>query len=431
MCPGPPPPTLCDHCGALACTGDSRSRARVGRAAGGQVGRGAKRRSIPGAGVVFMIPKDRLVLSIGSVSHDDDLHPAPPCCLPVYLPYLPRPRRAAGASVRPEPRSRTCRAGVWYPPPSPRARAAPGSIPGGAPRRRRPWTASASGPHPGRCEHTGPLFVPRTSPRLAVAVPARPAAAAAAATAAAAAAAAASPRAGLAPVPPGWTDRACDAGAAARVRAIATRRRPRRSRITTAPAARLDRLRRSRRRHRRRCRRRRRAADDVGAEDERTDDADDAVDHVMRAVEPPRARRALLGRRRRSRRSAAPLAPPAPPVPTMSTVARDRAALDRLARRGCAAPVPASRLGVGGRVERRAHACDGAHAAPCARHAPCRCPLAARQPSAACSPLACAPRAPRRCWRKKIAPVPTPYTTIHHHVGPMLMHTRFPRLFQN
>ena len=143
MCPGPPPPTLCDHCGALACTGDSRSRARVGSAAGGQVGRGAKRRSIPGAGVVFMIPKDRLVLSIGSVSHDDDLLTAPPCCLPVYLPHLPRPRRAAGASVRPEPRSRTCRAGVWYPPPSPRARAAPGSIPGGAPRRRRPLTAWA------------------------------------------------------------------------------------------------------------------------------------------------------------------------------------------------------------------------------------------------------------------------------------------------
>ena len=158
MCPGPPPPTLCDHCGALACTGDSRSRARVGRAAGGQVGRGAKRRSIPGAGVVFMIPKDRLVLSIGSVSHEDDLLTAPPCCLPVYLPYLPRPRRAAGASVRPEPRSRTCRAGVWYPPPSPRARAAPGSIPGGAPRRRRPWApwavdlilAGASTPAPPR-----------------------------------------------------------------------------------------------------------------------------------------------------------------------------------------------------------------------------------------------------------------------------------------
>ena len=133
--PRPPFVTIVAHSRALM---TPRLRARRGRAAGGQVGRGAKRRSVFGAGVVFMIPTDPLMPSIGSVSPEDDLRPAPPCCLPGYLPYLPRPRRAAGASVRPEPRSRTCRAGVWYPPRSPRARAAPGSIPGGAPRRRRP-----------------------------------------------------------------------------------------------------------------------------------------------------------------------------------------------------------------------------------------------------------------------------------------------------
>ena len=82
---------------------------------------------------------------------------------PTRVPAAP-PSRAAVASVQPEPRSPArCRAGVWYPPPSQCARAAPGSIPGGAPRPDGGVDRLGSGPHPVRCEHTAPLsaFIPR------------------------------------------------------------------------------------------------------------------------------------------------------------------------------------------------------------------------------------------------------------------------------
>ena len=90
----------------------------------------------------------RSIPANGSIEPIIDLHPAPPCCLPGYLPYLPRTRRAASASSWSGPCARNRRGGVWYPPLSPCARAAPGSIPGGAPRRRRPWAASAVDPRP-------------------------------------------------------------------------------------------------------------------------------------------------------------------------------------------------------------------------------------------------------------------------------------------
>ena len=65
--------------------------------------------------------------------------------------------RAAGASSLSGPCARSERAGAWCPPSSPCARAAPGSIPGGAPRRQRPWHALQW--HAG--EHSRPLPAPR------------------------------------------------------------------------------------------------------------------------------------------------------------------------------------------------------------------------------------------------------------------------------